>query len=57
MQLLSESDQADYLRPGGKLAAVIDTSDRVLRQSGQVKGPDRRGNASTAAFAGKGTAP
>lgn len=57
MQLLSESDQADYLRPGGKLDAVIDTSDRILRQSGQIKGPDRRGNASTAAFAGDATAP
>ena len=39
IQLLSESDQADYLRPGGKLAAVIDRSDRILRQSGQIKGP------------------
>ena len=57
IQLLSESDQADYFRPGGKLAAVIDASDRILRQSGQIKGPDRRSNASTAAFAGKGTTP
>jgi NitT/TauT family transport system substrate-binding protein len=53
IRLLSESDQADYLRPGGKLAAVIDHSDRILRQSGQIKGPDRRGNVFTSAFAGK----
>lgn len=53
IRLLSESDQAVYFRPGGKLATVIDTSDRILRQSGQIKGPDRRGNASTATFAGK----
>ena len=53
IRLLSESDQADYLRPGGKLATVIDRSDRILRQSGQIKGPDRRGNVFTSAFAGK----
>jgi NitT/TauT family transport system substrate-binding protein len=53
IRLLSESDQAAYLRPGGKLAAVIGHSDRVLRQSGQIKGPDRRGNVFTSAFAGK----
>jgi NitT/TauT family transport system substrate-binding protein len=57
IQLLSESDQADYLRPGGKLAAVIDHSDRILRQSGQIKGPDRRGNVFTSAFAGKEPSP
>jgi NitT/TauT family transport system substrate-binding protein len=53
IRLLSESDQAAYLRPGGKLAAVIDHSDRILRQSGQIKGPDRRDNVVAAAFAGK----
>jgi NitT/TauT family transport system substrate-binding protein len=57
IRLLAESDQADYLRPGGKLATVLDASDRILRQSGQIKGLDRRGNASTAAFAGKGLPP
>lgn len=49
---LFESDQADYLQPGGKLTAVIDISDRLLRQSGQVKGPDRRKDAFTAIFVG-----
>ena len=49
------SDQADYLRPSGKLAGVIDASDRILRQSGQTTGPDRRGDAYTGAFAQKGS--
>jgi NitT/TauT family transport system substrate-binding protein len=57
IRLLSESDQAAYLRPGGKLAAVIDRSDRILRQSGQIKGPDRRGNVFTSAFAGTESPP
>ncbi len=50
IRLLSDSDQATYLRPDGKLAAVIDTSDRLLRQSGQINGPDRRAGASTSTF-------
>lgn len=57
IQLLTDSDQVDYFRPGGKLAAVIDTTDRVLRQTGQVRGPDRRGDAATSAFAGMGSSP
>ncbi len=52
--LISEADQAGYLRAGGKLVTVIDAAARVLRQSGQIKGPDRRANAFTAAFAAKG---
>jgi len=55
IRMLTEADQAAYLRPDGKLAAVIDATDRILRQSGQIKGPDRRANAFTAAFAGTGT--
>lgn len=57
IQLLSASDQMAYLRAGGKLAGVIDASDRSLRQSGQIKGPDRRNNISTAAFAAAGSSP
>jgi len=54
IHLLSAADQADYLQSGGKLAGVIDNADRILRQSGQIKGRDRRGNAFTPAFAEKG---
>ena len=54
IQLISAAQQSDYLRPGGKLAAVIDTSDRILRQSGQIKGPDRRSNSLNASFAAAG---
>ncbi|MDQ3622576.1 MAG: ABC transporter substrate-binding protein [Verrucomicrobiota bacterium] len=57
IRLVPQSEQAAYLRPGGKLAAVIDTSDRVLRQSGQIKGPDRRGACSNASFLGEDVSP
>ena len=51
LKMVPQSDQAGYLRPGGKLAAVIDASDRILRQTGQVKGPDRRGDVVNGSFA------
>lgn len=57
VRLVSEAEQADYFAPGGKLTAVVDASDRVLRQSAQVKGPDRRADAFTAAFAQRGSRP
>ena len=57
IQLVSEADQTAYLRPGGKLATVIDAADRILRQTGQIRGPDRRDGASTAAFAGEAASP
>jgi len=53
IHVVSEAEQAAYLQPGGKLAAVIDASDRILRQSGQIKGPDRRDGSSSAAFVAK----
>lgn len=49
--LLTEADQAEYLQPGGKLAKVIDSTDRILRQSGQIKGPDHRAQLANARFA------
>jgi NitT/TauT family transport system substrate-binding protein len=50
VKLLTVADQEAYLTPGGKISAVIDASDRILRQSGQIKGADRRGDAATATF-------
>lgn len=50
IRLVSAREQSDYLRPGGKLSSVIDTSDRILRQSGQIKGPDRRSDTSNHSF-------
>lgn len=50
VQLLSEADQGDYLRPGGKLAAVIDTSERLLRHSGQLHNTGRSDDVFTTAF-------
>jgi len=51
LKMVPQADQASYLRPGGKLAAVIDASDRILRQTGQVKGADRRGDVVNGSFA------
>jgi NitT/TauT family transport system substrate-binding protein len=53
VKMLSESDQAGFFGPGGKLAAVIEASDRILRQTGQIKGPDRRGDFSNPSFVAK----
>lgn len=52
IRLVPASEQTDYLRPGGRLAAIIDTSDRVLRQCGQITGPDRRANSFNPLFTG-----
>ena len=51
IKLVPAAQQAEFLRPGGKLATVIDNSDRILRLSSQIKGPDRRPNISNASFA------
>lgn len=42
IKVLGAADQAAYLQPGGRLATVIDASDRILRREGQLKGADRR---------------
>lgn len=53
IELLFESDQKAYFQPGGKLAVTIDHANRILRQKGQLNGPDRREGIYTAAFIGK----
>jgi NitT/TauT family transport system substrate-binding protein len=40
--LVSAAEQKDYLGPNGKLAAIIDSSDRILRETNQISGPDHR---------------
>lgn len=42
LKLLTAADQAAYFQQGGRLATVIDATERILRQGGQIKGPDRR---------------
>lgn len=54
VKLVSAKEQADYLKPGGKLARVIDATDRALRVAGQIKGSDRRAGVANAAFAQAG---
>jgi len=50
IKVLSAADQAAFFKPGGKLAGVVDASDRILRETGQLKGADRRSNIANAAF-------
>jgi NitT/TauT family transport system substrate-binding protein len=40
--LVSAAEQKEYLGPNGKLAAIIDSSDRILRETNQISGPDHR---------------
>jgi NitT/TauT family transport system substrate-binding protein len=47
IHMIGKDEQSDYLKPGGKLSAVLDKSDSVLRQTGQISGPDRRPGAFT----------
>ena len=52
VKVLGAADQAAFLQPGGKLGAVIDATDRILRQSAQIKGPDRRAGIANPALNG-----
>lgn len=51
IRLIPPSRQAEYFGASGTLARIIETSDRVLRLSGQIKGPDRRATIVNADFA------
>lgn len=42
IKMIPETEQAAYFAPGGKLSLVINTSDRILRETKQLNGPDRR---------------
>lgn len=57
LSLVDPADQAAYLGPGGSLAKVIEDVDRVLRDTGQIAGADRRAGVSTAAFIAPGPLP
>jgi NitT/TauT family transport system substrate-binding protein len=57
IKLVSAGEQADYLGPGGKLNAIIDRTDRFLRQSKQLTGPDRRAGIVNTGFILPGVSP
>lgn len=50
VKLVGNQEQALYLGRGGRLAGVIDTSDRIMRASGQITGSDRRDGSWTDRF-------
>lgn len=56
IRLVESSGQAEFLRPGGKLSAVIDRVDKIMRASQQISGADQREAAYTDAFVGTGSA-
>ena len=51
IHIISKEEQAEFFLPGGKLEKVIDMTDRILRQSVQIKGTDRRAGLVNASFA------
>jgi NitT/TauT family transport system substrate-binding protein len=50
VRMVSEAEQAAYFQADGKLKSLVDTSDRILRLDGQIKGADRRAGAVNAGF-------
>lgn len=52
IRLFGPSEQAGFLRPGGRLTEVLRKTDQVLRQSGQIRGPDRRDESVNPLFTG-----
>lgn len=50
VKLVGRAEQAAYLGSGAKLSSVIDASDRIMRASGQITGPDRRVGSMTDRF-------
>ena len=50
IRLIPPSGQAGYFEASGKLSRIIDTTDQVLRLSGQIKGSDRRATIANADF-------
>lgn len=42
IKLVSQEDQADFFKPSGKLEKIIEITDKILRETGQIKGTDYR---------------
>lgn len=40
--MVGADEQSEFFKPGGKLEQVVERSDKVLRKTGQLDGPDRR---------------
>lgn len=55
--MLGATDQEAYFAPGGKLSAILDATDRILRLNAQIKGPDRRRDALPEAASQPSSAP
>jgi NitT/TauT family transport system substrate-binding protein len=57
IRLVEVARQAEFLRPGGTLTAVVDRVDQIMRASKQISGPDRRAGAFSDRFVGVGSVP
>lgn len=43
IRMVSAADQPNYLRPGGNLQRIVDKTDRILRETGQISAPINTG--------------
>lgn len=57
VRLLRAPDQVAYLGAAGKLGAVVDATDRILRLTSQVKGADRRAGVVNPIFSASSSRP
>ncbi len=53
IHIVTQEGQADFFKPDGKLSAVIEMTDKILRESGQIKGVDHRADTVTDRFVKK----
>lgn len=51
IQLVTQAEQNDFLKQGGKLETVVDMADKIMRKAGQIKGADYRAETITPRFA------
>jgi NitT/TauT family transport system substrate-binding protein len=50
IRLVSQAQQTDFFKQGGKLEKVVEKVDKILRESGQIKGADHRTDTITNRF-------
>jgi len=50
IRLVSQAEQTDFFKQGGKLEKVVEKTDKILRESGQIKGADHRADTVTNRF-------
>lgn len=54
VRIISPSEQADYLRQGGKISVALASGEKALRATGQIKGESRTNSVINTTFAAAG---